>query len=420
YLTTHPDLFIVDFIKMRLARLDPGREASNWYTSKLPTVQGVNLSNPESYENLCAFFLCRVIKRSKDWIYRYNADLLKGVEVDWSAIVGVPVEYCDSPALARFHRVLCLAWHLSIYNVDQVTLSTIDKYLRKLRSSLDISEMPCFTVPEMAAAVYSYTFSRQAKRGTYVFFDIGGGTMEGAAFRFHRNNIDETPQIDFLSGLVEPVGVNALAKRIARSSLELERKTEFSIINNSSALVANIDELSKRYKKRLKISESGSFTANKHGIPVSVIQNDLRPDNFNMYATQILMLAQSLIHRQVAAVLGDCRRKLSQNEIQNISVFLGGGGMVSNYYIDTIESTYDAFHLSSTGMPRYKMRNIPVPGDFSMSGLEEDDFHRFSIAYGLSIPDYDAPEFKLPTQMPHTPPPAKGPRWIPESGEDDG
>lgn len=420
YLITHPDLLIVDFIKMRLAHLDPDREASNWYTSKLPTVQGVNLSNPESYENLCAFFLCQVIKRSKDWIYLHNADLLKGVEVDWSAIVGVPVEYCDSPALTRFHRVLCLAWHLSIRNFNRVTLPALDQYLRKLRSSLNISDIPCFTLPELAAAVYSYTFSRQAKRGTYIFFDIGGGTMEGAAFQFHRNNIDEKPQIDFLAGLVEPVGVNALAKRIARKSLELERKMEYSIIHNGLALVTNIDVISKQYKRRLKKLEKGDVIANKYGIPVSLVKANLKPDNFNLYATQILILAQSLIHRQVSTVIQNCARKLAKHEMQKVAVFLGGGGMVSNYYVDTIESTYDAFHLNSTGVPRYKMDKIPVPSDLNMSGLEGHHFHRFSIAYGLSIPDYDAPKFTLPTQIRDIPPPPEGPGWIPESGEDDG
>lgn len=418
YLRKYPDLIIIDFIKMRLAHFDPGREARNWYSSKLPTIHGVDLSKTQSFENICAFFLCQVIKRSKEWIYLDSADLLKGVEVDWSATVGVPVEYCDSPALARFHRVLCLAWHLSTRNISRVKLSALDQYLNKLKANFDTSEMPCFALPELAAAVYSYTFSREAKRGTYVFFDIGGGTMEGAAFRFYKD--EGASKIDFLSGLVEPVGVNALAKKVASDKKDLERKMEYSIIHNGKKIMDNIDEISMLYKKSLKKLKQGDHVANKYGIPVSQVKASLKPKNFNLYATQVLILAQSLIHRQVATVIQICGKKLAKEEMKNVVVFLGGGGMISNYYIDTIDSTYDAFGLKSTNMPRYEMQTIPVPNDFNMRGLGGGHFHRFSIAYGLSLPDYDAPEFTLPTQHANAPPPPIGPIWIPESAEHDG
>jgi hypothetical protein len=418
YLKKYPGLIIIDFIKMRLAHLDPGREGGNWYSSQLPIVDGVDLSQSHALENLCAFFLFQVIKRSKDWIYLDSADLLRGVEVDWSANIGVPVEYCDSPALVRFKRVLCLAWHLSTRNINRVKFSDLNRFLNAARLELEIDEMPCFTLPEMAAAVYSYTFSRQAKRGTYIFFDIGGGTMEGAAFRFDKNN--GTDKIDFLSGLVEPVGVNALAKKVAREKRNLEEKMEYSIIHNGENIIGNIEKISTQYKRSLRRLKQGDQIANKYGISVSQVKETLKPENFNLYATQVLILAQALIHRQVATVIRICGQKLTASEMNDIVVFLGGGGMISHYYIDTIDSTYDAFSLKSTKMPRYKMQTVPVPGDFDMRGLKELDFHRFSIAYGLSFPDYEVPTGVLPTQVPKAPSRPVGPRWTPESSHDDG
>ncbi|MFQ4139052.1 hypothetical protein PGN35_022335 [Nodosilinea sp. PGN35] len=418
YLKKYPNLIIIDFIKMRLAHLDPGREAKNWYSSKLPTVHGIDLSKAASIETLCAFFLCQVIKRSKDWIYLDSADLLRGVEVDWSANIGVPVEYCDSPALVRFKRVLCLAWHLSMRNLNRVKLSELNKFISTIRSELDTDEMPCFTLPEIAAAVYSYTFSRQARRGTYIFFDIGGGTMEGAAFSFNKE--DGADKIDFLSGLVEPVGVNALAKKVAGEKQKLEEKMEYSIVHNGRNIIENIDKISVQYKRNQGRLRQGDCVANRHGVTVRQVKSKLDPKNFNLYATQVLILAQSLIHRQVATVIRTCGQKLTKAEMQDIVVFLGGGGMLSHYYIETIDSTYDAFSLKSTDMPRYRMQTIPVPDDFHMRGLAEEYFHRFSIAYGLSFPDYDVPAGILPTQVPEIAPPPVGPRWIPESAEHDG
>lgn len=407
---------VIDFIKMRLAHLDIGREAANWYSAKLPSFQGVNLSAPNALETICAFFLYRVIQRSKEWIYQNDSDRLKNVEVEWSATIGVPVEYCDSPALARFQRVLCLAWHLCELDIHPITLSELNNYLNDINQSLDTKSIPCFGVPEIAAAVYCYTFSRQAKQGIYIFFDIGGGTTEGAAFKFYRTTDDQL-QIDFFSGIVEPIGINALAKIITRYFPHLERKVAKAIVNSGDKILDGIAKLSKRYVCPLK---KGDYIANKHRVSTRAIKEKLEPKNINLYSLQHLILAQYLIHRQVAKVIRTCCQKLSHGQAPTISVFLGGGGKISEYYQDTIYATYDTFQLSSTGMPRYRMLDIPLPSDFSMKGIEEKHFHRFSIAYGLSIPDYQAPQFRLPSQFQKTPPRPVGSRWIPETALDDG
>jgi hypothetical protein len=401
---------------MRLAHLDPGREAANWYSPKLYSFQGVNLSAPNALENICAFFLYRVIQRSKEWIYQNDSDRLKNVEVTWSATIGVPVEYCDSPALVRFQRVLCLAWHLCELNINQITLSELNNYLNNISQPLGTENIHCFAVPEIAAAVYSYIFSRQAKQGVYIFFDIGGGTIEGAAFNFYRTSDDQL-QIDFLSGLVEPIGVNALAKRVTQYSPDLERKVARAIVNRGDKILDDIAKLSRQYVVPL---EKGDHIANKHRVSTRAIKEKLKYECINLYLLQVLILAQALIHRQVARVIRTCCQKLPHEPAPTISVFLGGGGKISEYYQDTIYATYDTFQLSSTGMPRYRMLDIPLPSDFSMKGIEEKHFHRFSIAYGLSIPDYQAPQFEFPRQFHETPPRPVGSRWIPETALDDG
>jgi hypothetical protein len=409
---------IVDFIKMRLAHLDPGREAANWYSPRLPNLQGVNLSTPDSLENLCAFFLYRTIQRSKQWIYHNDPDRLRNLEVDWSAAIGVPVEYCDSPSLARFQRVLCLAWHLCELNIQQFTVTELNRHLNIIRESLDINRTPCFGIPEIAAAVYSYTFSRQARQGIYIFLDIGGGTTEAVAFKFYRTMNDQL-QIDFLSGLVEPIGVDALAKRITQYSNELELRVAQAIVNRGKKILSNIEKISIRYASQSPL-RAGDQIANKHQVSVRAVKDRLKPNDFNLYLIQILILAQALIHRQVAAVIRTCCKKLPHGEKAAISVFLGGGGKISAYYQDTIYATYDTFKLSSTRMPRYRMLDVPRPRDFDMKGIDEQHFHRFSIAYGLSIPDYQAPGFDFPSNFGNAPPLPTGPSWTPETSHDDG
>ena len=103
----------------------------------------------------------------------------------------------------------------------------------------------------------------------------------------------------------------------------------------------------------------------------------------------------------VAEVVVTCKEKNPEyfKSSSSLIVFLGGGGGISEFYRHTIESTHTAFDHKYAGIPVYDLRDVPFPGQggteadkFDMSGIEHSHFHRFSIAYGLSIPEYEAPE----------------------------
>ncbi|MER3434784.1 MAG: hypothetical protein C4288_15515 [Leptolyngbya sp. ERB_1_1] len=98
----------IEFIKMRLADLDLPQSNANWRLEQLP-----ELNDSETVENLCAYYLSRVIHRTQAWIRQHKPELILNQHIQWSANVGVPVEYCDSRAIERFRLVLSLAWMLS-------------------------------------------------------------------------------------------------------------------------------------------------------------------------------------------------------------------------------------------------------------------------------------------------------------------
>ena len=63
------------------------------------------------------------------------------------------------------------------------------------------------------------------------------------------------------------------------------------------------------------------------------------------------------------------------------------------------------------------MQDVPFPSDFDMSGISKDHFHRFAIAYGLSIPDHETPKVAgFPRQFPDAPPPPPAKPYTPEWG----
>jgi hypothetical protein len=82
-----------------------------------------------------------------------------------------------------------------------------------------------------------------------------------------------------------------------------------------------------------------------------------------------------------------------------LPVLLGGGGRAPRFYPQTIMSTHEEFGQSRAGIPPYKLMDVPVPDDFDMGAVDPLEFHRFAIAYGLSVPFGERPELRLPNQV---------------------
>ena len=57
---------------------------------------------------------------------------------------------------------------------------------------------------------------------------------------------------------------------------------------------------------------------------------------------------------------------------------------MSEWYGSTISSTYSEFQQDRAGVPRYKMLKVQRPKDLTLKN--SDDFTRFAISYGLSVP----------------------------------
>src|SRR5439155_168095 len=84
-------------------------------------------------------------------------------------------------------------------------------------------------------------------------------------------------------------------------------------------------------------------------------------------------------------------------------LFIGGGGSASPFYRSVILSTYQNRNLENAGVGRYSLENLPLPDDLNMSGLREEHFQRFAVAYGLSIPPDEGPDVELRPPEPDPP-----------------
>jgi predicted nucleic acid-binding Zn-ribbon protein len=345
----------VQFIKMRLADLDIPQTTDGWRLEHLP-----ELDRADTVENLCAYYLSCVITRAQSWIRNNKPDLVLNQKLEWAANVGVPVEYCDSPALARFKKVLSLAWLLSNEpQTERFTIQRLGDCLKPLRSRILNNPIDCHAIPEISAGVWSFLNSREADEGFYVFFDVGDGTLDGVSFRYWRE--EGEPKVDFYSSSVQPLGVSAISKPLATELNVSEVQVKRAIFNQQNSDLAHLNSTPSRKQIQRLVGSVVMNGYQKHGT-----------------------------HRPVFKTL----------EFQKgLSLFIGGGGGMTSFYKKAIMDTHSNFQHKNVGIPSYLQKGIPTPKDLSMSGLNTKEFHRFAVAYGLSIPDGGCPDVRLPSEM---------------------
>jgi hypothetical protein len=226
--------------------------------------------------------------------------------------------------------------------------------------------LDCFTTPEISAAVWSFLSERQAfAEKFYTVFDFGDGTLDGTAFRFWREGEGEL-KVDFYTGQVQPLGVTAFTQQTAQ---EIESSPE---------------------TVRQALLEWELATEN--GLHTSLQTCQTRHRVQQLVASVVVRGSQK--HQENRGGL------IARDELgDQLDVFVGGGGGHNAFLQGTVEATHDKFRHSNAGIPPYRIKQIPVPDDLTTNGLPPEEFHRFAVAYGLCIPEWEGPEIRLPSQV---------------------
>ena len=348
---------VVEFIKMRLADFDDlPQSAGSWKLEELSPKVG----DAETIENLCAYYLSRVIIRAQDWIRRNKPELIINQKIDWSANVGVPVEYCDSKAMARFETALSLAWLLSNEpQTELMTLQNLHDRLTPLRATLEETAIDCHAIPEIAAEAWSLINSLEIDEGFYALFDVGDGTLDGSSFRYWNDQGEK--KVDFYFGKVDPLGVTAFCQQLAKELEVLDTDLKDTVRGDSTRYSAQLqDSKTRREIQKLiaKVIRQGCLRHGEHGF--TLMQRGFK---------------------------------------KPLEILIGGGGGQINFYTQAIKDTYSDFQHQNAGIPEYEVRSLPMPKDLETNGINPSEFHRFAVAYGLSIPLGEQPEIRLPSEM---------------------
>ncbi len=355
----------LDYLKMLLAGINIRSDTD-------PSITKI-INEDYNLESLCAWYLSQLIIKTKKWIRKAEKKKLEGRRVRWTANIGVPVEFFDSEKIDVFKKVASMAWQWSEEDLSDFCLPDLRrKYIQEV-NALEPDLVDCSVIPEIAAAVQAFISSREARQGTYVYFDIGAGTLDSVSFRYHRH--EGVPNIDFYFGKVQPLGVNAISGKISKLATDesdIDPKSIESMIMNK--IYREINHL-----------------------PISEMKDQIQ--------TQVVHTLDSI--RQNDPRAWEEARFISSGFIPTFIlntaeatryVFIGGGGMQSDFYKRAIADTYTDRKLYTISIPAFSLIQVPAPSTLIFNGIPKDEFHRFAVAYGLSFPRGEGPEIRLPSR----------------------
>ena len=334
------------FLKMRLVRPDTDTRESEYSFHKV--------------QALSAYYIARVIHYA---MYAYRVEHPQQ-QVTWSANVGVPVSHFDSPHVNVFGRVCAVAWRWADQDIIPTSVSAATYQYAESLKEVSIEKSDCHAVPELAGAILSFVNDRGAQPGPYIYLDVGGGTVDGVAFRF--DNRGGAPTISCYYSAITNLGVDGLVRRFQTNEQGSVRKM---LVRESTPPEAH-QKLSNFKQPLQKL------------VAEVVVSGKMRdPQRWER---------ERRVRAPHARVIGPVVETLP------LTVFVGGGGARSGWYRDIIYRTHSEFQQARAGIPQYRLTHLPIPRDVRMTDAQMSRFDRLAVAYGLSVPAGEGPDFLEP------------------------
>ena len=305
------------------------------------------LGSPTGLDQTAAVvFIALVTRYVRAWLFTEHRSVVDGFTLDWSMNVGLPASSWDSPDTASLYKNLSVAgWRLGAAD-GPISFAMATAALASVRSgSIPISgqikaEM-IETFPEFGAQVHSYRSSSQRQRDLHLLVDVGAGTVD--VVTFHIGEEDELEINCILETLVKKHGTHIL----------LGYRAQAAGLNGRTWMDATAR------MSRAAFEESFSLP------PGSL--NDVQEHFSDMLHLSI---------RQVLHMTKTDRYETSPRWREGVPFFLSGGGR-------DVDAFREALRKTSSDRTMVEL-SLPVPEDVVLGSVAHSDFHRLSVAHGLS------------------------------------
>ncbi|NCC04694.1 MAG: hypothetical protein EOM37_11785 [Proteobacteria bacterium] len=383
------------------------------------------------------FFLAKSISEIVNHIKFKTKDYGKN-DYDMIAInMCIPV-YCANEKIikSKFSEALNCAWELSnhLHQRDKISIQDLEKLTNKARYSCAKSEEYCYLYPEVSANMHGFVRSRVSKPGTYLFSDIGAGTVDQCIFIFDKT--DKIDKVAYISAKVFPLGSSMIERKSFENFYSLPLNKQEIILLNLKTILFNIKtKLIDKYgelvdiifpdKQNEHLNDSKIKSILLHSLQIIKENRELfdiksnkalskKTTHFKNNKTIIINTERNstkhnleinaiddLLYLIIDAI-GDIKKDLDINTSQNfqkalqknpnlntIKLIFGGGGNTPVPYEEAVKY---AFHsVGNTKLPQ--VLTLPKPVDLD---AKDHWMPRLSVAYGLSYNRFDLHKIILP------------------------
>jgi len=310
----------------------------------------------EKLETIAIYFLARTIQQARKSFIEQQKERCFNKLIRWSTSIGVPVKYFDSEEIPVFQNIFNIAWKLSEIVQLPKTILKVSGIIKKVNTKLVFQDIPCYTVPEVVAAISSFIKSQASIDNIYLFMDIGGGTFDISSFSLinHQGEI----KINILDTQIEPLGIKGFVNKYA------------------FALNGNWKENGKHIKNNI---ERCLFDPNRNTHNIPGCNWEKGEDDIKLLVAKAIMNAKEV----------DDQHWFSK--MHELQIFIGGGGSESPWFKESINRTH-VNRLKSAGVPKFHFQKMEIPDNFHLNEEYIQKFHRYAVAYGLSCPCYEYPQ----------------------------
>lgn len=345
---------------------------------------------------ILAYYLASVLTRARDHIIDEFEKRIQRIDrrnIRWKVCLAVPNRYMAYKNItSEYELVLKTGWLISsaLQNLKQKSSARLMKQCYFHASRLAGSNpLDCFIVPETVAQVKSFVKSRNTGDGLYALVDIGAGTVDASVFRLFNHPKQGRVHSDYAT----------------------------MVLNTGSAFIESLAFYWFSRQDWLKESDgvSPQYAENRlREVLRQMKENDGEsiPDYPTIPATE---LNQSLVEasKRVKFRVHDLLKKLFDEAYKlepnadrwtDLKLILSGGGAVSPVYRNSSTLAFSLEHCKPSHPPR--LIDFKIPDDFQLGYLRQDQFHRFAVAYGLSLEEseqisFNGAESMQPVASPH-------------------
>lgn len=291
-------------------------------------------------------FLALATRYIRAWLFSKHTSVFGGFQLEWFINVGLPaVPWDDSELRNTYKQIAFAGWQLGLTS-EPITIRSASSVLSKIRDGADPQfksrEIERFGVfPEFVAQINSYRKSPQRRRDLHLLVDVGAGTVD--VVTFHVWEPEDSDCYSILEAAVKQLGTHILLGYRAQAGQIERRRWEDS---DARLSISQFELKCGLSAGKLKLAQ-GSFIHEFH-------------------------LALEKVLRKTKAI----RYETSPAWKAGVPFFFCGGGRTIDAYREAIAKSKQGWVLSEMQMP--------WPDGLQPGKLQKHDFHRVSVAHGLS------------------------------------